>query len=343
DFEPFEPLFVGLPVDDFALAYSQTSTMDRIPYTRPYDLFSRYNGVPDMFVFVRVLDTEQTEDKPLYRYSGNNTRQRQNSSVQILSTIWSRNDDAPETISITQYLFGGCRIDEPNNLLRKGGVYVLPLEYWANGDTYRIVGELDVLFELDEKGRAWSHSIWEDFKRFDGSDATILLDAIDALTSDENFSAAVTRFGLVVRNDQSTLILMEATHLSATSIKDYFDHDCYEHSFRVDAILSMPENFLHPNVGDEIKAISSSQITQIHLEQGGRYLIFYYTSSEDRPQIWPGSIAKINDDGTISEIFTPPNDDMHRTFEGYDGFTVEQMKEEADRAKAWHEAHAPRT
>jgi len=134
------------------------------------------------------------------------------------------------------------------------------------------------------------------------------------------------------------MIKTEVTHLSVTSGKDKWGNDCYEHIFSVNSILSTAaENLPHPAVGDEIKAISYDRITQIHLEQGGRYLIFY-APGDDGPHIEPGDIAKINDDGTITEIFTPPNY-SHRAFEGYNSYTVEQMKEEAERAKTWHETH----
>ena len=48
--------------------------------------------------------------------------------------------------------------------------------------------------------------------------------------------------------------------------------------------------------------------------------------------IAPGQIAKINADNTIAAI---PDEDGN-VFEEYNGFTVEQMKDEAERAKAWH-------
>jgi len=48
--------------------------------------------------------------------------------------------------------------------------------------------------------------------------------------------------------------------------------------------------------------------------------------------IEPKLTAKINADGTIAAI---PDEDGN-VFEEYNGFTVEQMKDEAERAKAWH-------
>jgi len=299
--------------------------------------FSQYNGIPDMFVFARVLDTEQVNETPCNLAS---SIIRKISSVQILSVIWSRDGSIPETLSITQYLYGGCCADEPTNLLREGGVYLLPLVYWKYTDTWRIADDLDVLFEVDDKGRVWSHSSYEGFKRFDGNDVNILLNELTAMISDENFSAAISRFGLITRGNGS--VLMEVTHLSVNSKKNILAHtetEYYEHAFRVEKILStVAERFPSYDAGDEIKARSYDSITKVHLEINGRYLIFYYPDEEGLQQIGTGDTAKINGDGTITEVFTPP-DYSHRAFEGYNGYTVAQMEEEAKRAKAWQDTH----
>ena len=336
--QDFEPLFIGLPVNNFSLSELHTNvSYDRWAYTKPSDFFSQYNGVPDIFVFARVLDTEQIDETP--RYLASNTI-RKNSSAQILSVIWSRDGSMPETLPIAQYLYGGCCADEPTNLLREGGVYLLPLVYWKYTDTWRIADDLDVLFEVDDKGCVWSHSAYEGFKRFDGNDVNILVNELTAMISDENFFAAVSRFGLIVRGNGS--VLMEVTHLSVTSKKNILAHtenEYYEHAFRVEKILSTPaERFPSYDAGDEIKAISYDSITKIHLEINGRYLIFYYPDEEGLQQIGTGDTAKINGDGTITEVFTPP-DYSHRAFEGYNGYTVAQMEEEAKRAKAWQDTH----
>ena len=334
DKQDFEPLFIGLPVDNFSLADLHTNNMDyRMAYSKLNDFFTQYNSVPDMFVFVRVIDTEQIDETPSYSAS---SRIRQNSSVQILSTVWSRDSSTPETLSVTQYLSGGCCADEPTNLLREGGVYLLPLSYGVNSNTWHIGGDLDVLFEVDDKGRVWSHSAYDGFKQFDGEDVNILLEAITTFTSDENFSAAVSRFGLIVRGNWA--ILMETTFLSVIPAEDRYDNDCYINTFIVDNILSSAaERLSHPAGGDEIEAKSYTTLTSIHLEQSERYLIFYAPDEYGGTQIDTEIIAKINDDDTITELFVAY--DYHRAFEGYNGYTVEQMKEEAERAKAWHEAH----
>ena len=72
-------------------------------------------------------------------------------------------------------------MDEPNNLLRVSGIYVLPLrfsEYWG---AYEVVGDLDVLFELDDMGKMVSHSQWEGLNQYNGMTLPDFLDVVQGL------------------------------------------------------------------------------------------------------------------------------------------------------------------
>ncbi|MDR2044055.1 MAG: hypothetical protein LBQ15_06740 [Clostridium sp.] len=92
-------------------------------------------------------------------------------------------------ILIRQTLIGGCTMDEPNNLLREGGVYLLPVKFSADLGAYRIVGDLDVLFELNDDGKIVSHSRFAELSQYDGKALPELLDDVRALypTSDLEF------------------------------------------------------------------------------------------------------------------------------------------------------------
>ena len=84
-------------------------------------------------------------------------------------------------VLIRQQLMGGCTMDEPNNLLRVGGIYVLPLkfnEYWG---AYEVAGDLDALFELDDAGKMVSHSRWEDLNQYDGMPLADFMEVIRGL------------------------------------------------------------------------------------------------------------------------------------------------------------------
>lgn len=84
-------------------------------------------------------------------------------------------------ILIRQTLIGGCTMDEPNNLLRVGGVYLLPVRFNSGLGAYEVVGDLDVLFELDAEGKIVSHSRFPEFNRYDGKAFSELLNAVRAL------------------------------------------------------------------------------------------------------------------------------------------------------------------
>ena len=196
---------IGLPVNNFSLADIKLNVeMDRMACFKLSDFFS-YRS-PQIFAFVRVTGTEQWQDKNANWGGG----WKQNSSLQVLSVLWNRDGDIPETVSVSQFLYGGCVGDEKTNLLREGGVYLLPM--YSYEDMWYINGDLDVLFEVDDKGLIWSHSQFEGFSRFDGEDAGILAEAITALTSDENFSTAITMFGRIAWDWD---VLVEVTVLSA--------------------------------------------------------------------------------------------------------------------------------
>jgi hypothetical protein len=196
---------------------------------------------------------------------------------------------------------------------------------------WSIWGALDVLFEIDDKGRVWSHAWSEDFNRFDGEYAGVLAEAITDMTSDENFSAAVNSFGYIAREWG---VLAEVTILSMSHIIEEWGHYRYEYVLNITSVLSIsasPYYTWRSNDGDNITGVSYT--SGEHLEQGGRYLMLL-DLSEDGPYINLGLTAIINDDGTITAV-----PDEYSAFEEYNGFTVGQMKEEAERAKAWHEAH----
>ena len=84
-------------------------------------------------------------------------------------------------ILIRQTLIGGCTMDEPNNLLRVGGVYLLPVKFNSYLGAYEVVGDLDVLFELDAEGKIVSHSRFPELNKYDGKAFSELLNAVRAI------------------------------------------------------------------------------------------------------------------------------------------------------------------
>jgi hypothetical protein len=334
-FDPHNTARIGMPVENFNLAelHDQSGVAaSRLLIARTAHLFS--NGAPDLVVFVRVIGTEQWTYKDSHTIY---TSERQTSTAHILSTIWS-GVDVPETISVMQHKYGGCCEGEETNLLRNGGVYMLPLHYWEGDDVWIINGDLDVLFEVDDEGRVWSHSEQKGFNCFDGKYAQELTDDIISITSDENFSAGITLFGRIAHGWGR---LTEVTILSATHTVSEYGDDQIEYRMRADNIISVASNPAYtwqPEMGGEFTAISHGAVE--YLEQGKRYLI-HLDPSDGGPYIEEARTAVINADDTITAIpLSEQNNWQKNIFLEFNGYTVAQMQAEAERAKAWHSRYA---
>ena len=327
-FDPGNTSIAGLPVDNFNLADLHNpggAEADRIVFQSLRDFY--YSNNP-CFAFVRVIETELWTEK--YR---DWSAEIQTSTLHILSAL-SGDDKPPETIRVRQSKFGGCCADEETNLLRAGGVYLLPLSHWDGDDTWYIHGDLDVLFEVDDQSRIWSHSQFEGFSRFNGKDASVLADSIAALTSDENFSSAITTFGRIAREWGA---LVEATVVTVTQTNDQWGYELVEYYIRADNVLSVAANPWYTWAaasGDEMSVISNGNIE--HFKPGERYLLLL-DPSEGGPYTSPERAAIIGEGGTIAPLATS---EWTSVFAEFDGYTVAQMGEEALRAIAWHERYA---
>ncbi|MCL2562849.1 MAG: hypothetical protein FWE08_02290 [Oscillospiraceae bacterium] len=310
---------LGRPTGDHTAAY-QLSQFFTYPIGYP-------GSSVDLFAFVRVLDVEQ---------SATEWDLLQHSTLQILSTVWSRDVEIPETVTIIQGVHSHGSTEDPI-FVREGGVYLLPLiNNSAFDGLWRVRSPFRVLFEVDDNGLIWSHSSLESFSRFDGEGASVVVDEILEITSDENFDAATTSFGYWAGRDWASLV--EFTVLSVTRVEGVPDSWSGGRHYRlvlyIDDVL-VPGNDAPPSRGNEV-------ITILHytasgqLEEGQRYLSL--THSFVPNNYGPHSldsriIARINEDGTITAI---PSGFYFRDF---DGFTVEQMRELTERSRAWYEAH----
>ncbi|MDR1328119.1 MAG: hypothetical protein LBK23_00770 [Oscillospiraceae bacterium] len=165
----------GLPAEDFILEEQSDGAADRMAFTTLQELAEH----ADAFVVVpRVRETAPDGDNlqsAIAEYAGSigdviTTRQWDDRTVSTGSRILLR-----------QILIGGCVMNEPNNLLRAGGVYLLPVKLDPYLGAYRVVGDLDVLFELDDAGKIVSHSRYPELNKYDGEAFSALLDAVRAL------------------------------------------------------------------------------------------------------------------------------------------------------------------
>lgn len=308
----------GLVVDNFKLSDIQTGMMaDRLGVMKLSDFFG--NSPPDIFVFVRVIDTKQYEDKsedylPL--------KQKQTSSVQVIDKLWTNNIDIPKTLTIIQYLYGGCIDNEKTNLLRKDGVYLLPLKRDETEGKWYVWYDLDVLFEVDDKGKVWSHSDFEKLNYFDGKDTSVLSDMITQMTSDKNFSSAISPLGQMIRSWGDIGVLAEVKVSSAETEKNQWGDENWKYSF----------NEFKPLFNTTKKNIGAYEFAgnKAALKVGSKYLLML-DYSENGPYIESSRAAKLNENGTIS----PVDSDGFNIFEEFDGYNINEIKAVVEKAQLW--------
>lgn len=176
----------GLPAENFVLQEQPESGIaaDRIVFQTLKDLAD----YADAFIVVPTVHKTAAD--------GNNM---QTAIAEYAETIGDRirtrqwDDYTISTgnrILIRQTVIGGCTMDEPCNLIRTQGVYLLPVRFNSSLGAYEVVGDFDVLFELDAEGRIASHSQFPELNQYDGKPFSVLLDAVRAIypISDAAFS-----------------------------------------------------------------------------------------------------------------------------------------------------------
>lgn len=292
----------GLPVKNFKMSeIQQNIAADRIAF---FNFINFFEYEVDSFVIVKVGDTKAVSAE---EYQS----ETQISTVKVLETVWG--DNVPDSIEITQYLYGGCTGDEATNLMRKGGVYLLPL-IEDNGNYY-LMSDLDVLFEIDDEGRIWSHSDFEDFNRFDGEDYKAVTDEIKRITQDETIMLTSSRFGMAMRGFQLAEVTIVSEGKEETNEYGYAE---VAYNVRVERTLS--GNDLTSEV-----SIRSYADEDLPLNNGDRYLLFIDNYDENH-YINTNMIARVEADGTIQNL-----GDERGPFAALNGSTVEKIQELADK------------
>ncbi len=167
----------GLPASDYTWTEGDGVAFSRIAFSSLYDICSYYNnyGMEGDIVVAKVLSAESFNNDG----DGVMTVERQRAVIQVL---YGLDNQLPEELTIVQNKAGGCVGTELTNLVRVGGIYVLPLSRYPDGEEeYYVSGDLDALFEVDDQGLLHSHSLFEDLNRYDGQPLTALWDDITYL------------------------------------------------------------------------------------------------------------------------------------------------------------------
>lgn len=306
----------GLAVEpDPLLGKNDNPLADRFVPRKLSDFFSA-SLTPDAFAFVRVIDTNQYVDKtnhyrPYY----------QESDVEVILSIWSQVSPLPKQLKIVQSLNTGVSLDDKNILVRKNGVYLLPLIKDEKEKTWHIRFDHDVLFEVDHEGKIWSHSFIERFSDYDGKEATLLSDEIFRMTSSENFLPAISKFGQTIRDwdPHGTGVLASVSVSDVTNTRNKWNVEQYQYTFsEFNPVLETDKQ----NIG----AYSYDAV----MKAGLKYLVLLWYS-EEPPSVTSYQTARIQDNGAIS----PANDEEYNIFAQYYGYTIEQIKLEAEKAILW--------
>lgn len=289
----------GLPVQNFKLSDMELNvSMDRIAFVNFLGFFE-YDTVS--FVIVKVAKTQ------LLPGTGNSISDLQISTVKVLDTVWG--EEIPEAVNLTQYLYGGCTGDEATNLLRKNGVYLLPLGKYDG--KYYVNGDLDVLFEIDEEGKIWSHSDYSNFNGYDGEDYQAVTKEILRISQDDALMLAASNFGMALRGWQ----LLEVTIISdPTEQKAEYGSTITDYSARVESTLSGAE----PET--EIIVLTNAA-EEVPFNNGDRYLLFV-DNYNGKHYINSNMLAEVEADGTIKDLGREGS-----TFAEYNGYTVDRISE----------------
>ena len=322
----------GLPVNNFKLSEMKMNVaMCRRPDTNIMDFFRWYL---DCFVIVKVTDTQFLKNEE-WKFDDRQLTydDRQLAHVKVLKNVYGDCDS--DDIQIVQYIYGdliaftydreGGEITKVDgvitNLLRENGVYLLPL--WKHKDLYYINGDLDVLFEIDGKGRVYSHSEYKDFNRFDGRRYSRLVAKIKRITGDEKEMLLMSRFGKNMRYDKLIEVVVTS---EGQEIKhkhgDYEAEDIYFTEIVQQARVI--NNFSMVNIPEEI-SLFYYDYEDMQLDKDGRYLLFV-DKNNGKYHVIDENSALIQTDGTVKCL---PSE-YKNVFLDYEGHTVGQIKETAD-------------
>jgi hypothetical protein len=169
----------GLPTSDYTWDEGDTLVAarmltDELRYLMR-EFTADYKGANAVFAIVTVENAERFTDN-----EDHISNEGQIANCGVLFDVIG--DGITMPLKIKQYLYGGCTGEEETNLIRVGGVYVLPLVKMVNDEIWSVYGDLDCLFEVDDKGLIHSHSRFPQLSKYDGQELSLLWRDIEYLS-----------------------------------------------------------------------------------------------------------------------------------------------------------------
>ncbi len=293
----------------------QAAMMSRIAFMNLSDFF--YNEM-SAFVVARVTQAVELPAADAEFDPG-----RVQVTLEVLDWVFGKPENAPVSITIIQNRLGGCTLEEQTNLLRQGGAYLLPLAEYE-GD-YWLMGDFDVLFEVDNQGMLYSHSDMEAFKAYDGKAYTLLLGDVRMYIQNNPLLQTAPRFARVLR--EGTPLIEVTVTGEAVSVPpkapESFEVEQFSRQLKVERVLRQGKD----------KSVDTATIDLVFykeeadlLQQGGRYLMFvsWVDLGDGNPyyQMELNRIAAVAADGTITPVVQDGN-----AFHNLTGKTVDQVQE----------------
>jgi hypothetical protein len=316
--------FSGLHVDNTRIGNSEI-TEGRFYYTQFRDFFTV--GPIDAFLLVKVTETNRRVHE-----DGDYQDEMWDSDVQVLLEVYSNGMAVPETLTITQNYFA----HDYGEALRKGGIYLLPISHfiWEDFESIQIAGDRDVLFEVDEKGKVWSRSHREAFNKFDGMGVTEVVNVISDMTSHPDFRLAVSEFGKAAGAGYTL------AEITVTGIRKV-ERDDWAGNYNYFADITIDEIYIH---GDFQPQFSLGEYETLPwnpslFEAGERYLLYLADTGTVGFVLYGHLGARLEADGTVSQIIDPDNEEFSSCFDGHYGKTVPELIELIKRAALWYDLY----
>jgi len=303
----------GLPIE--TTPNMPLSSADRSPFNSLESFF--YQGELFGSALVRVTQTQVIPPREPENFS------RQLSTLEIIEWITGEAEFTSVTVSQSlagqdnqEFVISG---DYHAKLLRQGGVYLLPVGRfdWEGSDFWYVIGDSDVLFEVDEHGNIFSHSSLPAFAAYDGTSWQDLSEDIRVFVRDNPMLAKYPRFARTLRDEVPLAVIAildggtrgRRSHLTQRARAEQVLAQGTGRSWQVQ--LSEGEFSLN-TYGHEPLALA-----------GERYLAFIY-GNEREYSFQPENAAKINADGTITPLESEMSD--RNVFDELAGMTVEQVR-----------------
>jgi len=311
----------GLPISDTTPGDAPLSTADRSPFHSLESFF--YQDELYGFALVRVTQIENTPPDASDRNG------RQLSKLEVIE--WASGAAEPAIVIVSQSRAGsgndGYVISENyhSKLLRQGGVYLLPIGRfdWEGSDFWHVIGDMDALFEVDERGNIFSHSAIAAFAAYNGQSWQALMEDVRTIARDNPLLVQYPRFARMLRDEVPLAVIAildggtkGSSHLTQ---RVRAEQVLIQGTGRKWQVQLNEGEFSLNTYGHEAKALP-----------GERYLAFIY-GSEIEYSFQAENAARINADGTITPLQSEMSD--RNVFDELVGMTVEQIQMLIEKAR----------